>query len=98
VTNIGAEHVIRISTDEDGREVEILHPEECRKESVWDGMADQYTCGIAVRVAEFGTDYFDGDTKDGLYLAQFWATPGDWAGPNPIDPEDGIELTRLVES
>lgn len=87
----GHDHIIRISAEEG---LEIFHPQFCGKieimKKVWD-----YSCDIGRHVYEWGTDLHLKDVPEGIYLAQYWATPPGWAGPNPIEADDGIELERL---
>ncbi|MCM6777895.1 hypothetical protein NDR87_31645 [Nocardia sp. CDC159] len=84
--------------DEDGQpalDYKLDHPESCQRIPV-EGWADmhQFDCHEAELVAEF-EDYPDDiglPTEPGSYRIRGWATPGNWAGANYVEPAAGVEV------
>jgi hypothetical protein len=90
----GREHFLRIHHEEGDRSIEVFHPEGCQREEFYYGW--DYNCDIAHHIREWGYDLHLAEVPDGIYLAQYWATPPGWVGPMVIEPNDGIELNPLV--
>lgn len=91
-----SEHFLRVHHDEGDYAIEVFHPESCTQEHVIEEQVySQYNCAIASHIRHWGYDLHLAEVPDGMYLAQYWATPPGWAGPVPIDGDDGIELNPL---
>lgn len=92
-----AEHFIRLTT-EDGRNIDVWHPDSCEQGTTQDGRIRYYDCALSQHLTEWGLDLHFQDVPDGTYLVQYWYLESGWAGPNPMDAEDGIDLTLMKES
>lgn len=96
----GQNHFLHVYFEDEECEdktIAIFHPDTCpRAPSQYDEIGEEYNCDIAHHIREWGYDLYLKDVPEGIYVAQYWATPSGWAGPVAIDADAGIDLNHLT--